>query len=403
MQPTNVIRGTWREGVEPNVVNLTGTAFMEEAGAHTFHIEGANASGAVAFTGDVSALFLCASDAFLRLDGSIVNGAAEVTLDSRCYDVPGRFSIAIYVSDGTVVTCVYAAVGNVYRTSSDAMIDTGEGVPNLNQLMAAYRLCVSATQDAQTAALTAVTYAAQTGKTDAEKASARGNINAADAGLVNALHGLVDYDYGTAVDSSNIAGGQGNPALAMTRNGMLITLNGAVKTNTSSVSYRIKINGTVETSNTGSGSDSWVTPLTTLINGHCYRLIAHTVSGSASVRNDGMFAVFNTGAHSGIGNGWKKGNDYGYDFFYNNGTDGCQIAFSWARTSSESASFSNWVAYVTLEDITGLVREIPAVPVTDGTYTLKATVTNGVPVYEWVSDGGASLLSTPLTLGGESE
>ena len=157
MQPINIINGSWKQGVEPKVVNLTGTAFMEEAGAHVFHISAEDASGAaIAFTGTVSALFLRADNTTVAIDGEISEGAAEITLVSDCYHVPGRFSIAVYVSDGTDSACVYAAVGNVYRTSSDVVIDSGATIPTLAQLQAAYQACVEATADAEGAAEEAI-------------------------------------------------------------------------------------------------------------------------------------------------------------------------------------------------------------------------------------------------------
>lgn len=150
MQPINIIEGSWKQGVAPKVVNLTGTAFMEEAGAHTFRIRAQTEAGAAtAFTGTVSALFLRSDNTTVSLDGVNADGVAEVTLVSDCYHVPGRFSIAVYVSDGVDSTCVYAAVGNVYRTSSDAVIDSGSAIPSLAQLQAAYEACVQATTAAQ--------------------------------------------------------------------------------------------------------------------------------------------------------------------------------------------------------------------------------------------------------------
>ena len=157
MQPINIIEGSWKQGVEPKVVNLTGTAFMEEAGAHTFQISAENADGtATAFTGTVSALFLRADNTTVAIDGTINQGMAEVTLVADCYHVAGRFSIAIYVSDGTDSTCVYAAVGNVYRTSSGVVIDSGATIPTLAQLQAAYQACVEATAGAEGAAEEAI-------------------------------------------------------------------------------------------------------------------------------------------------------------------------------------------------------------------------------------------------------
>jgi hypothetical protein len=385
---------------------------MEESGAHIFHVEGANASGAVAFTGDVSALFLRADDTYVRLDGSIVNGAAEVTLVSDCYHVPGRFSIAIYVSDGETSTCVYAAVGNVYRTSSDVGIDSGDGIPNLVQLTAAYNACVTATEAAQTAALTAVTYAAQTGKTDAEKASARGNINAADAGLVDALHGLVDYGYDT---TTTAVGG-------MTRADMIVSIP-SLSLSTGTYVSAWRVNGALAYNGQKSTVETWTSGLK-LLNGHKYRFGVHRISGQ-TVNANGNDAnlvqalVFIPGDVDRPGGGNREygiaptvlcGTTDSYtDFLYDASVyeaeslaeDMKGLMFALRAYRDYGFNATNAVFLVTLEDITGIVREIPAVPETDGTYTLKATVTNGVPSYAWVSDSG--LLSAPLTLGGESE
>jgi hypothetical protein len=118
---------------------------VEEVQAHTFRVTGEDDTGAaLPFTGTVSALFLRADDTYIAIDGAIVNGAAEVTLVADCYHIPGRFSIAVYVSDGTVSTCVYAAVGTVYRTKSDIGLDSGTTIPTLAQLEAAYEACIQA-------------------------------------------------------------------------------------------------------------------------------------------------------------------------------------------------------------------------------------------------------------------
>ena len=191
MQPINIINGSWKQGVEPKVVNLTGTAFMEEAGAHKFVITAQDESGAeIPFTGTISALFLRADNTTVAIDGTINSGKAEIVLVADCYHVAGRFSVAIYVSDGTDSACVYAAVGNIYRTSSDVVIDSGAEIPTLAQLQAAYQACIEATEQATNA----VSYETQTGKTDAQKSTARTNIGAASEQDVTDLRGAVIGD-----------------------------------------------------------------------------------------------------------------------------------------------------------------------------------------------------------------
>lgn len=201
MQPINIINGSWKQGVEPKVVNLTGTAFMEEAGAHKFVITAQDESGAeIPFTGTISALFLRADNTTVAIDGTINSGKAEIVLVADCYHVAGRFSVAIYVSDGTDSACVYAAVGNIYRTSSDVVIDSGAEIPTLAQLQAAYQACIEATAQATNA----VSYETQTGKTDAQKATARENIGAASEQDVSDLRGaLIEYDNVNLFDKAN--------------------------------------------------------------------------------------------------------------------------------------------------------------------------------------------------------
>jgi hypothetical protein len=46
MQPSNIILGVWRQGTEPTVTQLTGTAFVEEVQAHTFRVTGEDDTGA---------------------------------------------------------------------------------------------------------------------------------------------------------------------------------------------------------------------------------------------------------------------------------------------------------------------------------------------------------------------
>ena len=150
MQPTNIIEGVWQEGVEVKVQDLRGMAFTEEAGAHKFVISALDADGAeTTFSGTVSALFLRADNTTVAIDGAIESGKATVTLVADCYHAAGRYSIAVYISDGTNSACVYAAVGNIFRTTSDVVIDSGATIPTLAQLQAAYADCVEAAEDAQ--------------------------------------------------------------------------------------------------------------------------------------------------------------------------------------------------------------------------------------------------------------
>ncbi len=179
---------------------LRGNEFKLEANAHTFRISVANNGAAVALTGSVSASMLLADGSGLTLGGSLDNGVAVLTLPQAAYGVPGRFMLAIYsVQTGateaeTVKTCIYACVGAVVNTYGEQQYDPGNLIPDAETLAAYIEACQTATAAAntaagraETAALTAVTYAEQTGKTDAEKAQARTNIGAASDADVSSL------------------------------------------------------------------------------------------------------------------------------------------------------------------------------------------------------------------------
>ena len=65
---------------------LPASFFNSENTAHTFIIAGVRDNAAVSFSGaSVSATFLNANDAVVQLTGSVVDGAAVVTLSNDCY------------------------------------------------------------------------------------------------------------------------------------------------------------------------------------------------------------------------------------------------------------------------------------------------------------------------------
>lgn len=149
----NVIERVWVQGTTTKVESLRGTAFTEEDGAHTFRIAGVDASGeTVPLSGTVLAKILRADNITIDVSGTITDGVASVTMVGDCYHVPGRFSIVVYLSDGVTTIAIYAAVGDIYRATSDTELDSGTTVPSLVQLEAAYQNALSAAAAANTAA-----------------------------------------------------------------------------------------------------------------------------------------------------------------------------------------------------------------------------------------------------------
>ena len=133
---------------------LPASFFNSENTAHTFIISGVRDNAAVSFSGaSVSATFLNANDAVVQLTGSVVDGAAVVTLSNDCYALSGRFTLTIDVNGATVYECQ----SRIKRRSSGTAYDpTGEiSVAALSAEIAEMRTATAAAITATTAANTA--------------------------------------------------------------------------------------------------------------------------------------------------------------------------------------------------------------------------------------------------------
>lgn len=115
--------------------NLFGTAFTGEVNAHTFEISGVNDAGTVALSGNVTGTMLAANNVNVPLTGSIQDGCAVVTLTDECYEVPGRFVLSIYITEGGKTMCVYCGVGTITNTDGDAVAYPSAAIPDIQQLI----------------------------------------------------------------------------------------------------------------------------------------------------------------------------------------------------------------------------------------------------------------------------
>lgn len=134
------------------VDSLSGSAFTNESGAHKFVISCTRNGSAVTLSGTVTGRFMRSDNTTILLDGSISSGKAVVTLPGDCYNVPGRFQIAIFVTNNDSTTCVYAGVGSISRTQSGTLIDSGNAVPSIETFMDYITQCTQATANANAAA-----------------------------------------------------------------------------------------------------------------------------------------------------------------------------------------------------------------------------------------------------------
>ncbi|MBP5727494.1 MAG: hypothetical protein J6Y48_10525 [Clostridia bacterium] len=132
---------------------LPASFFNSEQTAHTFIIAATRGGEPLTLSGAVSATFLNANDAVVPVTGSIVDGAAVVTLSNECYALSGRFTLTIDVAGATVYECQ----SRIKRRSSGTAYDpTGEiSVAELADEIAEMRTATAAANTAAAAADTA--------------------------------------------------------------------------------------------------------------------------------------------------------------------------------------------------------------------------------------------------------
>jgi hypothetical protein len=184
------------------VDSLHGMTFTNESGAHQFVISAMQGGNPLALTGSVSARFMRANNTTILLTGSVTNGKAVITLHQDCYNVPGRFQLAIFNTVSGTTTCIYAAIGTVQRTVAGELIDSGEAVPDISDLLAQIDACEQATAAANAAATKAVRYDSAQTLTETQKAQARANIDGASMRTENAVFSVTT----TAISEATTTG-----------------------------------------------------------------------------------------------------------------------------------------------------------------------------------------------------
>lgn len=125
------------------VESLNGVTFTSESEAHQFVVRCAQNGQDLTLAGTISAKFIRADGNTIQLVGSIVDGAAVVTLAQDCYNVQGRFQLAIFNTVGDTKLCIYACVGTVQKAQSGSLIDGGNIIQNVEDLIAEIERVVS--------------------------------------------------------------------------------------------------------------------------------------------------------------------------------------------------------------------------------------------------------------------
>ncbi|MBR6029228.1 MAG: metallophosphoesterase [Clostridia bacterium] len=154
-----------------------GYLYTAEKLAHAFRIVCEDAGGLTTLTGNVTAYFRRDDGNTILIQGSLDEGRALVVLPQDCYNIPGRFGLVIYHTLSGATTVIWACRGTVLQTQSGALIDSGEAVPDLSDLLAAVVDVQQATDDANEAAAKVEAFIDAVNDYEMSPAWTRGGLN----------------------------------------------------------------------------------------------------------------------------------------------------------------------------------------------------------------------------------
>ena len=135
------------------VEQLTGNMFSADNGGNKITVEILDGGAPATVSGAVYGYVIREDGKTVVIEGSLSGNKASITLPTSAYAVIGWIDIVIKVGNTTAGACR----AYVYRTTTDVIVDPGEVIPSLAELLAQIGACQQATE-AATAAATAAGY-----------------------------------------------------------------------------------------------------------------------------------------------------------------------------------------------------------------------------------------------------
>lgn len=178
--------------------SLPGFTYMTEHQAHEFIISVRKNGEKETITGSVSAKVIRPNGTTIFLQGSISDGDAVIRLHQDCYNIPGRLKISIFNTSGGVTTCIYSATYTNDRSTTDNVIDAGDVVPDISDVVAKQEEMTQVIADARTATSAANTAAQNVGNIVARAYSASATYKAGDYCTQNGNLYKANQDISTA-------------------------------------------------------------------------------------------------------------------------------------------------------------------------------------------------------------
>ena len=115
---------------------LHGNLFSQDNAGNTINVYVMDNGVPATIGGTVSANVIRADGNTVAVSGAIEGNKAYVILPQACYAVPGRVEIIIKLTQSTTITTIAAIVANVYRSTTDTVVDPGTIIPSIQTLIA---------------------------------------------------------------------------------------------------------------------------------------------------------------------------------------------------------------------------------------------------------------------------
>ena len=115
---------------------LHGNLFSQDNAGNTINVHVMENGEPATIGGTVSANVIRADGNTVAVSGAIDGNKAYVILPQACYAVPGRVEIIIKLTQNTTITTIAAIVANVYRSTTDTVVDPGTIIPSIQTLIA---------------------------------------------------------------------------------------------------------------------------------------------------------------------------------------------------------------------------------------------------------------------------
>lgn len=189
--------------------------------AHTVKTTVVSSGEPVDLTGaGVIAYFMRADDQTVVVTGTASGDTATVALPEACYAAPGRFQLIVKATLGGERKAIFWGDGTVTRSTTDAVVDPGDVIPSLEELLARIGEMERGTQAANAAAGKANTVAsnadAATGRANTAAEAANAATQAADAAAKRATDAATGVEAATEA-ANQAAGAAGDAADAANR------------------------------------------------------------------------------------------------------------------------------------------------------------------------------------------